>query len=160
MTFKAVLADPDTVTGKQTQFYEMLGTRGIWHQGWFAKTVHAATPSGWGHFDADRWELYHIERDRSQSHDLAAEHPDKLEELKALWFAEADKYDGLPLAGLNIPTPFRSASTSSACATGAAARWRAVTRRSEKRRCTSHPYRLPVRGRRGAATLCGYTATG
>ncbi|MGH3561083.1 MAG: arylsulfatase, partial [Mycobacterium sp.] len=68
----------------------------------FANTVHAATPSGWGHFDADRWELYHIERDRSQCHDLAAEHPDKLEQLKALWFAEADKYNGLPLADLNI----------------------------------------------------------
>jgi arylsulfatase len=102
VSFKAALVDPDAITGKQTQFYEMLGTRGIWHQGWFANTVHAATPSGWGHFDADRWELYHIERDRSQCHDLATEHPDKLEELKALWFAEADKYDGLPLADLNI----------------------------------------------------------
>ncbi|HEU4362512.1 MAG TPA: arylsulfatase [Mycobacterium sp.] len=102
MSFKAALIDPDAVTGKLTQFYEMLGTRGIWHQGWFANTVHAATPSGWSHFDDDRWELYHIERDRSQCHDLAAEHPDKLAELKALWFAEADKYNGLPLADLNI----------------------------------------------------------
>lgn len=101
-SFKAALADPDAATGKQTQFYTMLGTRGIWHQGWFANTVHAATPSGWGHFDADRWELFHIERDRSQCHDLAGEHPDKLEDLKALWFAEADKYNGLPLADLNI----------------------------------------------------------
>jgi arylsulfatase len=102
VSFKAALADPDAVTGKKTQFYEMLGTRGIWHQGWFANTVHAATPSGWGHFDADRWELYHIERDRSQCHDLAAEHPDKLDELKALWFTEAGKYNGWPLADLNV----------------------------------------------------------
>ncbi len=102
MSFKAALVDPDAATGKQTQFYSMLGTRGIWHRGWFANTVHAATPSGWGHFDADRWELYHIERDRSQCYDVAAEHPDKLEELKALWFSEADKYDGLPLSDLNV----------------------------------------------------------
>jgi arylsulfatase len=80
----------------------MLGTRGIWHEGWFANTVHAATPSGWSHFDADRWELFHIEADRSQCHDLAAEQPEKLEELKALWYSEAAKYNGLPLADLNI----------------------------------------------------------
>ena len=80
----------------------MLGTRGIWHKGWFANTVHAATPAGWSHFDKDRWELYHIENDRSQCHDLAADNPDKLEELKKLWFSEAGKYNGLPLADLNI----------------------------------------------------------
>ena len=96
------MQDSAADTGKQTQFYTMLGTRGIWHQGWFANTVHAATPAGWSHFDADRWELFHIEADRSQCHDLAAEHPDKLEELKALWFAEAAKYNGLPLADLNL----------------------------------------------------------
>ena len=102
VSFKAALDDPSADTGKQTQFYTMLGTRGIWHNGWFANTVHAATPAGWGHFDADRWELFHIEADRSQCHDLAGEHPDKLEELKALWFSEAAKYNGLPLSDLNI----------------------------------------------------------
>ena len=80
----------------------MLGTRGIWHNGWFANTVHAATPAGWSNFDKDRWELFHIESDRSQCHDLAAEQPGKLEELKQLWFDEAEKYNGLPLADLNI----------------------------------------------------------
>lgn len=101
-SFKAILADSQAATGKTTQFYEMVGTRGIWHEGWFANTVHAASPGGWGHFDADRWELYHIETDRSQIHDLAAQNPDKLEELKQLWFAEAAKYNGLPLADLDI----------------------------------------------------------
>ena len=81
-------------TGKETQFYTMLGTRGIWHKGWFANTVHAASPAGWSHFDEDRWELFHIEPDRSQCHDLAAEQPDKLEELKALWFSEAESTTG------------------------------------------------------------------
>ena len=102
VSFKVALGDSEAATGKDTQFYTMLGTRGIWHRGWFANTVHAATPAGWSHFDKDRWELYHIEADRSQMHDLAAENPDKLEEMKALWFSEAAKYKGLPLADLNI----------------------------------------------------------
>jgi arylsulfatase A-like enzyme len=102
VSFAAALDDPSAQTGKHTQFYTMLGTRGIWHEGWFANTVHAATPAGWSHFDSDRWELYHLAADRSQCRDLASEHPDKLEELKALWFSEAAKYNGLPLADLNI----------------------------------------------------------
>jgi arylsulfatase A-like enzyme len=102
VSFKSALDDPSADTGKDTQFYTMLGTRGIWHQGWFANTVHAASPAGWSNFDKDRWELYHIESDRSQCHDLAAENPDKLEELKKLWFSEAAKYSGLPLADLNL----------------------------------------------------------
>ncbi len=101
-SFAAALADSSADTGKATQFYSMLGTRGIWHDGWFANTVHAASPAGWGHFDDDRWELFHIDADRSQCHDLAGEHPEKLEELKALWFAEAAKYNGLPLGDLNV----------------------------------------------------------
>ena len=102
VSFKAALDDSAADTGKHTQFYAMLGTRGIWHDGWFANTVHAASPAGWSHFDSDRWELFHIAADRSQCHDLAAEHPEKLEELKALWFDEAAKYNGLPLSDLNI----------------------------------------------------------
>ena len=102
VSFKVALDDPAAPTGKETQFYTMLGTRGIWNKGWFANTIHAATPAGWSHFDTDRWELFHIEADRSQCHDLAAEQTDKLEELKALWFSEAEKYNGLPLADLNI----------------------------------------------------------
>lgn len=105
-SFAAALADPAADTGKVTQFYSMLGTRGIWHDGWFASTVHAASPAGWGHFDDDRWELFNIAADRSQCHDLAAEQPEKLEELKALWFSEADKYNGLPLGDLNVLETF------------------------------------------------------
>ena len=102
VSFKAALDDSSAATGKDTQFYSMLGTRGIWHKGWFANTVHAATPAGWSHFDQDSWELYHIEADRSQCHDLAADHPDKLEEMQKLWFEEAGKHNGMPLADLNI----------------------------------------------------------
>src|SRR6202047_4954232 len=102
VSFKAALEDSAADTGKDTQFYTMLGTRGIWHKGWFANTIHAATPSGWSHFDKDPWELYHIEADRSQCHDLAGKEPEKLEEMKKLWSAEAAKYNGLPLSDLNI----------------------------------------------------------
>ncbi|MEZ0359106.1 sulfatase-like hydrolase/transferase [Mycobacterium sp. SA01] len=102
VSFKAALADSTAESGKETQFYTMLGTRGIWHKGWFASAVHPASPSGWSHFEDDRWELYHIENDRSQCHDLAAEHPEKLAELQKLWFSEAEKYNGLPLSDLNV----------------------------------------------------------
>ena len=102
VSFRSALGDPDAVTDKRTQFYAMLGTRGIWHEGWFANTVHAASPAGWGHFDDDRWELFHIDSDRSQCRDLAAENPEKLAELQELWFSEAAKYNGLPLGDLNI----------------------------------------------------------
>ncbi|MEZ0340011.1 arylsulfatase [Mycobacterium sp. pV006] len=102
VSFKVALDNPSAPTGKDTQFYTMLGTRGIWHKGWFANAVHPASPSGWSHFDADRWELYHIENDRSQCRDLAAEHPDKLAEMVDLWFAEAAKYQGLPLSDLSV----------------------------------------------------------
>ena len=61
-----------------------------------------ALSSRFNQLSAEGWELFHIESDRSQCHDLAAEQPDKLEELKALWFSEADKYNGLPLADLTI----------------------------------------------------------
>ncbi|AHC24296.1 MULTISPECIES: arylsulfatase [Mycobacteriaceae] len=102
VSFKSALEDPNAVTDKRTQFYAMLGTRGIWHEGWFANTVHAASPAGWGHFDDDRWELFHIDSDRSQCRDLAAENPEKLAELQELWLSEAAKYNGLPLGDLNI----------------------------------------------------------
>jgi arylsulfatase A-like enzyme len=85
----------------QTQYFEMFGNRGIYHQGWTAVTRHKTpwilvgeqTPA----FDDDRWELYDTTTDWSQAHDLAAEHPDKLHELQRLWLIEAAKYDVLPL---------------------------------------------------------------
>ena len=88
--------DDAAPTKKVAQLYTMLGTRGVWYQGWHACTVHPAT-SGWGGFDRDRWELYHLDQDRSQTRDLASEHPAKLEELKSLWAMLAGKYNALPL---------------------------------------------------------------
>ena len=89
-------AAPDAPTRKKVQYYSMLGTRGIWKDGWKAAAVHAPL-SGKGDFDADVWELYHVAEDRSESHDLASAHPDKLQELIATWFEEAEANFALPL---------------------------------------------------------------
>jgi hypothetical protein len=94
--------DADAPTRKQTQYYEMLGTRGIWHEGWKAAAEHGPVPIGLGKFDEDRWQLFHSDEDRSEAHDLADQHPEKLEALKALWLEEAEKYDVLPLNDLSI----------------------------------------------------------
>jgi arylsulfatase A-like enzyme len=93
---------PDAPTQKETQYYEMLGTRGIWHNGWKAVAEHGPVPLNRGRFDEDRWQLFHTDEDRSEAHDLADQHPGKLEELKALWLEEAKKYDVLPLNDLGI----------------------------------------------------------
>jgi arylsulfatase len=74
----------------------MFGTRGIWKEGWHASAIHAPI-SGKSHFDKDKWELYHVDEDWSQSKNLADEHPDKLKELIDAWFAEAKKNNVLPL---------------------------------------------------------------
>src|SRR6478752_2403637 len=89
-------AAPDGPTEKAVQYYAMLGTRGIWKDGWKASAIHAPI-SGKGHFDADAWELYHVAEDRSESKDLAAEMPEKLQELVDAWFAEAEANFVLPL---------------------------------------------------------------
>jgi hypothetical protein len=83
--------------GKQTQFYSMLGTRGIYHDGWKAASVTPAAPDAWGDFATQRWELFNTEADPSECHDLAEHKPEKLAELVALWWAEAGKYNALPL---------------------------------------------------------------
>ena len=83
-------AKPDAPTQKKVQFYSMLGTRGIWQDGWKAATIHAPF-TGKGHFDQDKWELYNVDEDRSESTDLAKQYPEKLEALKKVWFEEARK---------------------------------------------------------------------
>ena len=92
----AASAGDATAPGRETQFYSMLGMRSLYHQGWLATTLHPPI-SGWGKFHLDEWELYNLAEDRSQMVNLAAEHPEKLEELKGLWFYYAGIYKGLPL---------------------------------------------------------------
>jgi arylsulfatase len=88
--------DPAAASARKTQFYSMLGSRAIWHEGWKAVTTHPAI-SGWSNFNDDTWELYHTDVDRAELHDLAGEHPDKLRELVNLWFAEAGANQAFPL---------------------------------------------------------------
>ena len=75
----------------------MLGTRAIWHQGWKAATAVPAAPDSWGDFHQQRWELFDTQADPSECRDLAEQQPEKLQELMALWWAEAGKYQALPL---------------------------------------------------------------
>jgi arylsulfatase A-like enzyme len=96
VTMRYCFDDPSAPSARRTQFYSMLGSRAIWHEGWKAVTSHPAI-SGWGHFNEDVWELYHTEEDPSELHDLAGEHPDRLRELVHLWYAQAGANDAFPL---------------------------------------------------------------
>ncbi len=110
VSMRYALEDPSAASARPTQFFSMLGSRAIWHQGWKAVTTHP-TISGWSHFNDDTWELYHTDTDRSETRDLADEHPGKLRELISLWFAEAGANgafpldDRTPLEVLNTPRP-------------------------------------------------------
>lgn len=82
-----------------TQYFEMFGNRGIYHEGWTAVTHHS-TPwltREWPSFDADEWELYDTTKDWSQARDLSKEIPEKLSELQDLFIIEASKYNVFPL---------------------------------------------------------------
>lgn len=84
-----------------TQYFEMLGNRGIYHRGWSAVTKHRTPwqiPGGAGiAFDDDVWELYDGAADWTQARDLAKEYPERLRELQRLFLIEATRYNVLPL---------------------------------------------------------------
>lgn len=85
--------DGTAKTAKKVQYYEMLGSRAIWADGWTAVAWHKKdTP-----WEQDKWELYHTDVDFTQSDDLAAKNPKKLQQLIALWQEEAKKNNVLPL---------------------------------------------------------------
>jgi hypothetical protein len=75
------------------QYFEMFGHRGLWHAGWKAVAFH---PSGTPYED-DKWELFHLDEDVSETNDLAAKHPEKLAALVKVWWEEAEKHKVLPL---------------------------------------------------------------
>lgn len=97
--------DGNPLKVRETQFYSMLGTRGVWYKGWHACTVHAPAPSDWSNFEKDIWELYCMDGDSdleltpdpTQSRNLADQYPDKLEQMKYMWFVQAGLYKGMPL---------------------------------------------------------------
>jgi len=86
---------------RHTQYFEMLGNRALYHDGWIASTTPLRLP--WVTSGADpspddfQWELYNLADDPTQSHDLAASNPTKLRELQDLFWAEAARYNVLPL---------------------------------------------------------------
>jgi arylsulfatase len=86
-------SDGKATTRKKVQYYEMLGSRAIWADGWKAVAWHKKdTP-----WEEDKWELYHTDVDFTEANDLAAKNPEKLKELIALWQTEAEKNNVLPL---------------------------------------------------------------
>ncbi|QIG42986.1 arylsulfatase [Nocardioides anomalus] len=93
--------DPDAADRRTTQYFEMIGNRAVYHEGWTAVTRHGIPWEMVGGvdrpFDQDRWELYDHSTDWSQAHDLAAEHPERLEELKRVFEAEATRHHVFPL---------------------------------------------------------------
>lgn len=84
---------------RKTQYFEMFGNRGIYHEGWMACTRHSVP---WlmvplPPVKDDVWELYHVDEDFSQANNLAAKHPDRLKELQALFLSEAVRNHVLPI---------------------------------------------------------------
>ena len=109
-------ANANAPTRHTTQYFEMLGNRAIYHDGWVACTTPATLP--WELSTAPppdvitgyNWELYNVQEDPTQSNDLAAKMPEKLKQMQALFYLEAKKYNVLPLdnstlARWNTPRP-------------------------------------------------------
>ncbi len=111
VSFAHVLDRPKEPGKHHTQYFEMFGHRSIYHDGWRAVCPWPG-PSfkeagqGFGalitaekltELDAKHWELYHIEKDFAENHDLASQHRDKLIEMVAAWYVEAGKYQVLPI---------------------------------------------------------------
>jgi hypothetical protein len=103
VSFAATLNDADAPGAHHTQYYEMLGSRALYHDGWKAVVFHTSPFIAYDGsdvtkpFDEDVWELYHVAGDFSEVDDLAESQPEKLEELKKLWWEEAEKFQVLPL---------------------------------------------------------------
>ncbi|UFZ04925.1 arylsulfatase [Bradyrhizobium ontarionense] len=93
VSFAASIADAAAPSKPAPQYFEMFGHRGLWHDGWKAVAFH---PSGTP-FDNDRWELFHLAKDFSETHDLAAEQPERLAALVRLWWEQAEAHQVLPL---------------------------------------------------------------
>lgn len=92
-SFAYSFASPDEPTRKEVQYFEMIGHRGLWHNGWKAVTRHEPGVD----FEDDVWELYHVDEDPSECNNLADTHPEKLNELIDMWWEEADRHGVLPL---------------------------------------------------------------
>lgn len=104
---KAAAGVPST---RRTQYFEILGNRAIYHDGWMANTVPAVAP--WAGvtgkppvdvLNGFTWELYNLAEDPTQTNDLAAKEPERLRMMQALWLAEAARNNVLPLNDSQLP---------------------------------------------------------
>jgi arylsulfatase len=116
VSFAHALGDPEASTRRHTQYFEMLGHRSIYHDGWRAVCPwpgpsfkeagkpfgEAISSSALTELDANGWELYHVAEDFAENHNLASEHPDKLVEMIGRWYVEAGKYDVMPVDGSGL----------------------------------------------------------
>jgi arylsulfatase len=106
VSFAYTFDSADAPERKQTQYFEIMGSRGIYHEGWMAGTFGPRTPwvaqlpdlANWDPMQ-DEWQLFDTRSDYSLMHDLASEHPEKLEQLKALFMQEAEDNKVLPIGG-------------------------------------------------------------
>ena len=107
VSFAYTFDDPNAEGRLQTQYFEIMGSRAIYHDGWMASAFGprvpwlAGLPPGIREWtpDKDVWELYHVAEDWSQANDLAAKMPEKLAQLKDLFLIEATKNKALPIGG-------------------------------------------------------------
>jgi hypothetical protein len=92
-SIRSTFADATAPAPRRVQYFEQVGHRGIWADGWKATTYHEAGRP----FEDDQWGLFHLDADFSECHDVAGEHPEKLRELIELWWVEAGDKGVLPL---------------------------------------------------------------
>jgi arylsulfatase len=103
VSFAATIDDGDAPAPHVTQYYEMLGCRAIYHDGWKAAVFHPMFGMAYEGsdpaipFDEESWELFNVADDPAETTDLAAEQPEKLRELIDLWWSEAERNQVLPL---------------------------------------------------------------
>ncbi len=93
VSFAPSIANAAAPSKPTAQYFEMFGHRGLWKDGWKAVSFH---PSGTP-FESDKWELFHLDRDFSETDDLAAKEPARLEAMVKQWWGEAEKHNVLPL---------------------------------------------------------------
>lgn len=104
-SLRATFDDGDAPSPRSTQYFEIIGSRSIVHDGWKATTDHIGAQisverdqvPGSHDFATDRWGLFRLDDDFAEAHDLADQHPDKVAELERLWWHEAGRNDVLPL---------------------------------------------------------------
>jgi arylsulfatase len=102
----SALEDPAAAEQHHTQYFEMLGSRSVYHQGWKATTNHISTgildeeelAVGSRSFAEDRWELFDLETDFSEATDRAEGEPERLAQLTEVWAAEAERNNVLPIS--------------------------------------------------------------